>query len=392
MSLKNDFNSEVVNMEPSRLREFSQKLDLDPKMIRLTLGEPDFDVPNHIKKAVIDAIKKNYSHYPNYKGILPLRKAIAKYYTNKFDLPKYTYENVLCTVGSTEAAAATLKALFNPGDAIIIPMPTYPLYPALTEMNGLVPVKINTEKDNFILTPQKLKQTIKENPDLHFKGIIINDPSNPTGIVYSPAALQQLAKVIKKEKLWVISDEIYAELTYGVKHYSLSKWLPSQTIIINGLSKSHAMTGWRLGFALGPLNAMKQIDKSHLAMVTSPTSIIQYGGLEALTHGQNDADYMKKQYKKRRDFLQKKLTKIGFSVPKAQGAFYIFAKIPDYCNQNSDQFAENLAKRHHIGIMPGKPFGNNNYIRISYAASLANLKKAISGIEFFIKSISKSKG
>lgn len=362
-------NSVIQDIVPSKIRSFDNYISKDPQMIKLTVGEPDFDVPQHIKLAAIQAINNNNSHYTYFWGISKLRQAVVDYYANKFNIPVYSKEQVLCTVGATEALAATFKALFNPGDAIIIPQPAYPLYESLAKINQLIPVKIDTEADNFILTAAKLNQVIQDNPNLNFRGIVVNDPNNPTGVVYTQKQLLDLASILKKNDFWVISDEIYAELVFDTQHYSLSQLIPEQTVIINGLSKSHAMTGWRIGFIIGPEKVMPSIAKVHQALVTSPTSIVQYAALEALQNGTQDAKIMTSDYKKRSSFVTHSLQKMGFVMTNPQGTFYVFAKIPKAVAKSGSDFAKNLAQFAHVGVIPGSAFGNDHYIRISCATN-----------------------
>jgi len=259
-------------------------------------------------------------------------------------------------------------------------MPAYPVYKAMALVNHLKPIMIDTTANGCVLKPQQVTDAIKANPDVTIRGVVITDPSNPTGVVYSEDQLAALVPVLRDNKIWVISDEIYGELTYGVQHYSLSRWLPDQTIIINGLSKSHAMTGWRIGFAFGPTGVIDQIAKAHQFQVTTPTSIVQYAAVEALTHGQNDAAAMRKVYEKRCDYLKQELTKLGVTYVEPQGAFYIFMKIPEQCQLDSFAFARQLAKDYHVGLMPGAPFGDPQALRISYASSNENLHAAVDAL------------
>ncbi|MEE8824383.1 putative N-acetyl-LL-diaminopimelate aminotransferase [Lentilactobacillus sunkii] len=376
----NEINPYVLKVMPSAMRKFDHDISVDPKIIKLTLGEPNFNVPDHIKQAAIDAINDNKSHYPYYWGYQELRDAASKYYRDKFGYD-YSADQIIVTVGATEAVAVTVKALFKPGDAVIIPTPAYPLYNATTTLNELNTLLVDTSDDGFILTPEKVQQAIDDHPDLNVKGLILTDPNNPTGVAYSKDQIAALAPVLKKNGIWVISDEIYGELTYGQKHYSMSEFLPEQTIIINGLSKSHAMTGYRLGFIFGPSGFVDQIAKVHQFTVTAAASIVQYAAIEALEHGQDDSKPMLQEYEKRRDFVAKEMAEAGFDVVHPGGAFYVFAKIPSELNMDSWAFVKTLAKDYHIGLMPGDPFGDNEYVRISYAASDEALAAAMKAVK-----------
>ncbi|GAD17155.1 aminotransferase class I/II-fold pyridoxal phosphate-dependent enzyme [Lentilactobacillus otakiensis] len=376
----NEINPYVLKVMPSAMRKFDHDISVDPKIIKLTLGEPNFNVPDHIKQAAIDAINDNKSHYPYYWGYQELRDAASKYYRDKFGYD-YPADQIVVTVGATEAVAVTVKTLFKPGDAVIIPTPAYPLYDASTTLNELNTLLVDTSDDDFILTPAKVQKAIDDHPDLNVKGLILTDPNNPTGVAYSKEQIAALAPVLKKNGIWVISDEIYGELTYGQKHYSISEYLPDQTIIINGLSKSHAMTGYRLGFIFGPSGFVDEIAKVHQFTVTAAASIVQYAAIEALEHGQDDSKPMLQEYEKRRDFVAKEMTEAGFDVVHPGGAFYVFAKIPVGLHMDSWAFVKTLAKEYHIGLMPGDPFGDNEYVRISYAASDEALAAAMKAVK-----------
>ncbi|GAX04888.1 aromatic amino acid aminotransferase [Secundilactobacillus pentosiphilus] len=375
----NELNPDVLSVQPSALRVFDHEISQDPEIIKLTLGEPDFNVPDHVKQAAIASINADQSHYPYFWGIQALREAASTYYREKFGY-QYSADQIVCTVGATEGLSATFKTLFQPGDGVLIPAPAYPVYKALASINHLVPIMVDTTETGCVLTPQQVNEAIAAHPDVTIKGVVITDPSNPTGVVYSKAQLSALVPVFRDHQIWVISDEIYGELTYGVKHYSLSQWLPDQTIVINGLSKSHAMTGWRIGFAFGPTGVIDQIAKTHQFQVTTPTSIVQHAAVEALTHGQNDAAVMRQVYEQRCQYLTDSLTKLGISYVEPKGAFYIFMKIPERCHQDSFTFARQLAKNYHVGLMPGAPFGDPQALRISYASSNENLHAAVDAL------------
>ncbi|MFT8707713.1 MAG: aminotransferase class I/II-fold pyridoxal phosphate-dependent enzyme, partial [Liquorilactobacillus satsumensis] len=376
-------NKIVSQMQSSKIRSFDEYINQDPQMLKLTVGEPDFKVPEHIKIAAINAINQDKSHYSYFWGISELRQAVAEYYPRKFLMPNYNEQQVVCTVGATEALAATFKTLFNPGEAVLIPQPAYQIYESLAKINQLVPVMVNTESDDFILTSQKIAQAIRTHPNLKFRGVVINDPNNPTGVLYTKQQLVNLVSILRDQQLWIISDEIYGELTFNQRHYSLSYFLPEQTVVINGLSKSHAMTGWRIGFIMGPQKLMSQIVKVHQALVTSPTSIVQYAAVEALTHGKKDSQIMVKAYEARSNYVTNQLIKMNFKVCRPQGAFYVFAKIPKFLNLTGSQFALQLADHFHVGVIPGAAFGDDRYIRISCATSYDQLLIAMQRIKQF---------
>ncbi len=376
----NDINPNVLSVKPSSMREFDHEISADPDMIKLTLGEPNFNVPEHIKQAAIEAINDNLSHYPYFWGYAELREAAAKYYHEKFDY-NYSADEIVVTVGATEAVADAVETLFDPGDGLILPSPAYPLYDASIAMHGLKEIRVDTTQTDYILTPEAVQQAIDDHPGVNIRGLILTDPNNPTGVAYSEAQLKALVPVLRENRIWVISDEIYGELTYGQKHYTLSTWLPDQTIIVNGLSKSHAMTGWRLGYVFGPKGIIDEIAKVHQFTVTTPASIIQYAAIEAMEHGQNDAEKMRVEYERRRNFVAEHMSAMGFDVVHPGGAFYIFAKIPTSLNMDSWTFSKVLAKDYHIGLFAGACFGDDSSIRISYAASDEALAAAMKAIK-----------
>ncbi len=377
----------VQKIAVSDIRQFDNEVSQIPGMVKLTLGEPDFNTPEHVKQAAIKAINDDQSHYTPNPGIPALRQAAATYYNEKFDW-HYEAKNVVTTVGATEGIAAALQAILNPDDVVIVPTPIFPIYIPDTFLSHGKVVFIDTSADGFILTPEKLAATMAEYPNANFKAIVLNYPNNPTGVTYNHEELAGLAKVIKKEQLWVVSDEVYAELSYSEPHESLANFIPDQVIVINGLSKSHAMTGWRVGFILAPDAVIEQVVKTHQYMVTAPTTFVQYAALEALTNGKEDSQVMAKEYIERRDYLIDALKPLGFEMARPDGAFYLFAKIPANCPQNSWTFVRELAQTQKLALIPGISFGlgGEGYVRISYAASMDNLHKAVERLSAYVKS------
>lgn len=382
------FNEKIEQIGVSDIRQFDTDTSDIPGIIKLTLGEPDFNTPEHIKKAAIKAIEDNESHYSPNAGLPALREAAATYYNEKFDL-NYEASQVVTTVGATEAIAASLQTIINPEDTVIVPTPIFPIYMPIARVNDGKVIMVDTSQDGFVLTAEKLEKTIDEHPLAKVKAVVLNYPSNPTGVTYSKKQVEELAKVIRERDLWVISDEIYAELTYAKKHYSIARALPERTILITGLSKSHAMTGWRIGYIFAPQDFVNQVVKSHQNFVTSPTTNSQFAALEAMTNGKNDSKVMLKEYAQRRDFMIKELEEVGFKIASPDGAFYIFAKIPDNCAQDSWTFVRDLANKAHVAIIPGVSFGpgGEGYVRISYAASLEKLQEAAKRIKEYVKKI-----
>lgn len=380
------FNKIVEKLKESNILKFNQEINQIPDIIKLTIGEPDFNTPDHIKEAAKQAIDNNFTHYTVSNGILELREETANYYNEKFGF-NYTKDQVIVTVGATEAMNATFQAILNPEDVVIIPTPTFPLYmPEIMMSYGNFEL-IDTSKNGFIFTADMLEKIIKNNPHMKYKAVVLVYPNNPTGVTYTKEQLEDLAKVIKKYDIYVICDEIYAELVYDKTHYSIANIIPENTILITGLSKSHAMTGWRIGFVLSSNEIIQQISKTHQFNVTNATSISQYAALAAMKYGKQDSELMKCEYKKRRDFLVEELNKLDFEVASPDGAFYIFAKIPQDRNQNSQEFASEIAYNAKVGTIPGSYFGpgGEGFLRISYATSIENLKIAIENLRKYLK-------
>lgn len=382
---RNKFNNRIEQIAVSDIRQFDTEVSSIPGVIKLTLGEPDFNTPDHIKKAAIKAIEENHSHYTSNAGIPELRKAAAAYYNEKFGF-SYKPEQIVTTIGATEGIAASLQTILNSEDVVIVPTPIFPIYIPDTLVNRGRVITVDTSEDNFILTPARLRKVFEEYPLAHVKAVVLNYPSNPTGVAYSREQLKGLAEVIKEQDIWAISDEIYAELSYNKKHVSLAEFAPDNTIVINGLSKSHAMTGWRIGYIMGPQDFIEQVVKSHQYMVTAPTANAQYAALEAMKNGKKDSAVMLKEYAKRRDFLINELKKVGFKMASPDGAFYIFAKIPANCMQDSWKFVRSLARDAKVALIPGISFGagGEGYVRISYAASMENLQEAAKRIQKYV--------
>ncbi|MFD0897750.1 pyridoxal phosphate-dependent aminotransferase [Loigolactobacillus binensis] len=384
--MREDFNQVVKKIAVSDIRQFDNEVSQVPGMVKLTLGEPDFNTPEHVKQAAIKAIEDNQSHYTPNPGIPALREAAAAYYNEKFNW-HYQAENVITTVGATEGIATAIQTIVNPDDVVIIPTPIFPIYIPDTLLNHGQVVFIDTSADGFVLTPERLEATIKAQGDKTVKAIVLNYPNNPTGVTYNHTELAGLAQVIKKYQLWVVSDEVYAELSYSEPHESLANFIPDQVIVVNGLSKSHAMTGWRVGFLLAPKQVTDEMTKAHQYMVTAPTTIVQYAALEAMTNGKADSQVMAKEYIARRDYLIKELQPLGFEMARPDGAFYLFAKIPANCPQDSWTFVRELAQTQKLALIPGISFGagGEGYVRISYAASMENLHKAVERLTAFVQ-------
>ena len=387
MDLTKRFNKQLDKIQVSLIRQFDQAISEIPGVLRLTLGEPDFTTPDHVKEAAKRAIDQNQSYYTGMSGLLTLRQAASDFVKEKYQLDYAPENEILVTIGATEALSATLTAILEEGDKVLLPAPAYPGYEPIVNLVGAEVVEIDTTENGFVLTPEMLEKAILEQGD-KLKAVILNYPANPTGITYSREQLEALAAVLRKYEIFVVCDEVYSELTYtGETHVSLGTMLRDQAIIINGLSKSHAMTGWRLGLIFAPTAFTAQLIKSHQYLVTAANTMAQHAAVEALTAGKNDAEPMKKEYIQRRDYIIEKMTALGFEIIKPDGAFYIFAKIPAGYNQDSFAFLKDFAQKKAVAFIPGAAFGRygEGYVRLSYAASMETIKEAMKRLEEYMR-------
>jgi len=387
MDLTKRFNKQLDKIQVSLIRQFDQAISEIPGVLRLTLGEPDFTTPDHIKEAAKRAIDQDQSYYTGMSGLLTLRQAASDFVKEKYQLDYNPENEILVTIGATEALSATLTAILEEGDKVLLPAPAYPGYEPIVNLVGAEIVEIDTTENGFVLTPEMLEKAILEQGD-KLKAVILNYPANPTGITYSREQLEALAAVLRKYEIFVVCDEVYSELTYtGENHVSLGTMLRDQAIIINGLSKSHAMTGWRLGFIFAPANFTAQLIKSHQYLVTAANTMAQHAAVEALTAGKDDAEPMKKEYIQRRDYIIEKMTDLGFEIIKPDGAFYIFAKIPAGYNQDSFAFLKDFAQKKAVAFIPGAAFGQygEGYVRLSYAASMGTIREAMKRLEEYMR-------
>ena len=387
MDLTKRFNKQLDKIQVSLIRQFDQAISEIPGVLRLTLGEPDFTTPDHVKEAAKRAIDQDQSYYTGMSGLLTLRQAASDFVKEKYQLDYNPENEILVTIGATEALSATLTAILEEGDKVLLPAPAYPGYEPIVNLVGAEIVEIDTTENGFVLTPEMLEKAILEQGD-KLKAVILNYPANPTGITYSREQLEALAAVLRKYEIFVVCDEVYSELTYtGENHVSLGTMLRDQAIIINGLSKSHAMTGWRLGFIFAPANFTAQLIKSHQYLVTAANTMAQHAAVEALTAGKDDAEPMKKEYIQRRDYIIEKMTNLGFEIIKPDGAFYIFAKIPAGYNQDSFAFLKDFAQKKAVAFIPGAAFGQygEGYVRLSYAASMGTIREAMKRLEEYMR-------
>ena len=383
--LQQRFNPQVNQIAVSLIRQFDERVSSIPNILRLTLGEPDFNTAESVKTSGILAIEQNFSHYTGMAGLPEVREAACAFVQKKYQLSYDWQTEAIVTVGGTEAISAALLSILEPGDKVLLPAPVYPGYaPVITLANAQM-IDMDTSQDGFVLTPEVLEASLEEHGDA-VKAVILNYPSNPTGVTYTREEVKALANVLAKYNVFVLSDEIYSELIYDGTHTSIAEFIPEQTILINGLSKSHAMTGWRIGFIFAPKELTKEIIKVHQYLVTAASTISQKAAYTALTTSIDEGQKVKKEYKVRRDFVYSKMTAMGFEVAKPSGAFYIFAKIPTNFNQNSMEFCVDVAEKVQLAVIPGVAFGQagEGYIRISYAASMEQLEEAMKRLENYM--------
>lgn len=384
--MRNPLSKTVMELQPSGIRRFFDMASTMENVISLGVGEPDFDTPWHIREEGIYSLEQGRTYYTSNAGLLPLRQEISRYLGERFDLP-YTPEEILVTVGGSEAIDVAFRAMLDPGDEVIIPEPCFVSYLPCVKMAGGVPVEIALEeKDQFKLTPQKLREAVTDRT----KMVVLPFPNNPTGAVMTAQELQAVADIIKEKDLFVLSDEIYSELSYHGRHVSVASLpgMTERTVVVNGFSKSFAMTGWRLGYAAAPREIIRQMVKIHQYIIMSSPTTSQYAAIEALKNGMEDVGRMREAYNQRRRFLVKELNEMGLPCFEPYGAFYVFPNISRF-GMSSEEFAGRLLQEQRVAVVPGDAFGKcgEGFLRISYAYSIENLKVALEKIQKFIDTL-----
>ncbi len=381
-------NPTVTDIKPSGIRKFFDIAATMENVISLGVGEPDFQTPWQIRKAGITSLEKGKTKYSSNWGIMQLRTAISDYMERKFGVKYQPEEEILVTVGGSEAIDGCIRAVVSPGDEVIIPQPSYVCYEPITRLAGGVPVIIETKAENdFKVTPEELKNAITDRTKL----LILPYPCNPTGAIMEREDLEKLAAVLKDTNILVLSDEIYAELTFSGKRHASPAAIDGmweRTITVNGFSKSFSMTGWRLGFACGPREIMDQITKIHqFAIMCAPTTS-QYAAIEALNNCDEDVCHMVKEYDMRRRMMVSGFNKIGLLCREPRGAFYAFPSIKS-TGMTSEEFCEKLLYSKNVAVVPGTAFGDSGegFIRASYCYSVEHIKEAINRIGEFLKEI-----
>ena len=380
-------SEKVKNIKPSGIRKFFDIVSEMKDAISLGVGEPDFDTPWHIRDEGIYAFEKGKTFYTSNAGLKPLREEISNYIKRKQNINYDPNSEILVTVGGSEAIDIGLRAMVNAGDEVIIPQPSYVSYAPCADLAGAKNVYINLKaENNFKLTAEELKNAITDKTKI----LILPYPNNPTGAVMGKTDLEKIAKVIIENDIFVISDEIYSELTYNGEHVSIVSLdgMKERTLLINGFSKAYAMTGWRLGYACGPKELIKQMTKIHQYAIMCAPTISQYAAVEALKNGDNDVLEMKISYNQRRRFLLNAFKDMELECFEPNGAFYVFPCIKEF-GMTSEEFATKFLQEEHVAAVPGTAFGESGegFLRISYAYSLDTLKLAMERLKRFIEKL-----
>lgn len=381
--------SHVQDIKPSGIRKFFDLVSSNPQAISLTVGEPDFVTPWHIRMAGIDSLEKGKTYYTANAGLAELRREIALYLDRRFQVKYDPMKEIIVTVGGSEAIDITFRALLAPGDEVIIPMPAFVCYEPLARMAGGVPVIIETKEENsFKLTAEELRAALTPKTKL----LVLPYPNNPTGAIMTREDLVALEEVLRGTNVLILSDEIYAELTYGREHCSCAAvpGLAERTILASGFSKAYAMTGWRMGYLCAPAPLAAQMLKLHQFGIMSAPTTAQFAAIEAMRNGDEDVAMMRSEYNRRRRYLTSGLRALGMPCFEPEGAFYVFPNISGF-GLSSEQFCERLLKEFDVAIVPGGAFGKcgEGFARISYAYSVEHISKALDRMEAFVKTLRK---
>lgn len=379
-----DFTSDLIKtIKPSGIRKFFDIAATIPNCVSLGIGEPDFVTPRHSIDSGVASLDAGKTAYTSNQGLLQLREEISAWNKRKYNVD-YTADEILLTVGASEAVDITIRATTNPGDEVIILEPAFVSYVPMVLLSGGVPKIISLKNENdFKLTPEELEEAITDKT----KTLLINFPNNPTGAIMTHDDLERLIPIIKKHDLLVITDEIYSELTYGANHCSIASFpeMKDRTIVINGFSKAFAMTGWRLGYVMAKEEISLQLKKIHQYAIMCAPTVSQYAALEAIKNGDEDVILMRNEYDTRRKYILSEFNRMGIKCFEPKGAFYMFPYIGDY-SDNADDFAMGLLNEEKCVVVPGSAFGDNleKFIRISYATSMEKIKEALKRIEHYI--------
>lgn len=379
----------VLDIKPSGIRKFFDMLSEMEDVISLTVGQPDFITPWHIRESAIESLEKGKTYYTSNAGMGDLRNEIARYLKRRFNLDYCAKDEVVVTVGGSEAIDIAMRTILEPGDEVILPVPSFVCYEPIAKMIGASVVHIDTKLENkFKVTPDEIKAAITPKT----KMLILPFPNNPTGAILTRDELEAIADVIRDTNICILSDEIYAELTYGKRHVSIAEidGMRERTVIASGFSKAYAMTGWRLGYICAPKELATQMLKIHQYAIMCAPTMSQFAAIEALKNGDEDVEMMRAEYNRRRVFILEGLRKIGIECFEPEGAFYIYPNIAPF-GLTSEEFCERLLYEQKCAIVPGTAFGDSGegFARISYAYSVKHLKEALTKIEAFVKSLKK---
>ncbi len=392
MDYENILSARVKEVKPSGIRKFFDLLEEMEDSISLGVGEPDFITPWHIRDAGIYSLEKGFTKYTSNAGLAALREEISAYLKRRFDLRYDSKSQIIVTVGGSEAIDITMRALLNPGDEVIIPVPSFVCYGPLASMTGATPVFVETKsEDGFKLTPELLRANLTERTKI----VVLPYPCNPTGGIMEQADYEAIAEILRGTEVMLLSDEIYAELTYGQHHFSpanLSE-LYERTVVVNGFSKSHAMTGWRLGYVCGPEPIIKQMLKLHQFGIMSAPTTSQYAAIEAMRNGDEDIEKMRDEYDGRRRYLVEGFRQLGLPCEEPKGAFYVFPDIRG-TGLTSDEFCEQFLMAERVAVIPGSAFGQGGegFVRACYSASMQDLGEALARLKHFLKQRNMLKG
>ena len=392
MNYEEIMSKRIQEVKPSGIRRFFDILEEMKDAISLGIGEPDFVTPWHIRDAGIYSLEKGFTKYTGNAGMAELRREIAAYLNRRFDL-QYDFANqIVVTVGGSEAIDLSLRCLLNPGDEVIVPVPSFVCYGPLASMAGGTPVYVELKAENeFRLTPEQLKAAITPKTKI----VVLPFPSNPTGGIMERRDLEALADVLRGTDIMVLSDEIYAELTYGQRHVSMANLtdMYERTVVVSGFSKSHAMTGWRMGYVCAPRPIIAAMTKLHQFGIMSAPTTSQYAAVEAMRNGDKDIEHMREEYDRRRRYLVENLNRIGLQCFEPKGAFYVFPCIQS-TGLSSEEFCERFLKEEKVAVIPGNAFGpgGEGFVRACYAASMKDIAEAVSRMDNFLTNLRRKQG
>ena len=389
--MRDPLSNTIKDIKPSGIRKFFDIVSEMKDAISLGVGEPDFDTPWHIREEGIYSLERGKTFYTSNTGLKELRVEISKYLERKVGVTYDPLSEIIVTVGGSEAIDLAFRAMLDPGDEVLVPQPSYVSYVPCVELTHGVPVTICLKEENqFRLTKEELLESITDKT----KMLVLPFPNNPTGAIMEKKDLEDIAKICVEKDIYVLSDEIYSELTYGTDHVSIASFpgMQERTIVINGFSKGFAMTGWRMGYAAGPKVIMEQMLKIHQYAIMCAPTMSQYAAVDALQHGEKDVQMMRESYNQRRRFLMNAFKEMGLECFEPFGAFYVFPNIKKY-GLTSEEFATRLLKEEKVAVVPGTAFGDcgEGFLRISYAYSLDNLKIALDRVKNFIERLDAEK-